>query len=84
MSDANNKAKIHVAGNDYEFPLVKGTEGELGINFVKLRSQTGIVSYDPGYANTGSCRSGITFINGEEGILRYRGYNIDDLANNAS
>ncbi|OLS28736.1 MAG: Citrate synthase 1 [Candidatus Heimdallarchaeota archaeon LC_2] len=84
MSDTNNKAKIHVNGNDYEFPLVKGSEGELGINFVKLRAQTGIVSYDPGYANTGSCSSGITFINGEEGILRYRGYNIDSLANNAS
>ncbi|MCE7735365.1 MAG: citrate synthase [Candidatus Heimdallarchaeota archaeon] len=84
MSDSNNTAKIHVAGKDYEFSLVKGTEGELGINFVKLRSQTGVVSYDPGYANTGSCRSDITFINGEEGILRYRGYNIDELANNAS
>lgn len=84
MSDSNNTAKIHVAGNEYEFPLVKGTEGELGISFVKLRAQTGIVSYDPGYANTGSCRSGITFINGEKGILRYRGYNIEDLANNAS
>jgi citrate synthase len=84
VSDANNKAKIHVSGNDYEFPLVKGSEGEIGINFVKLRAQTGIVSYDPGYANTGSCRSGITFVNGEEGILRYRGYNIEELANNAN
>ena len=68
----------------YEFPLVQGSENELGIDIKSLRAQTGLITYDPGFKNTGSCQSGITFLDGEEGILRYRGYTIEELADNAS
>ena len=68
----------------YEFPLVQGSENELGIDIKSLRAQTGLITYDPGFKNTGSCQSGITFLDGEEGILRYRGYSIEELADNAS
>ncbi|RMG20871.1 MAG: citrate synthase [Methanobacteriota archaeon] len=78
-------AKIIIGDKEYELPLVVGTEGEVGINILKFRQMSnGVITYDPGYGNTGSCRSAITFINGEEGILRYRGYNIEDLAEKAS
>ena len=73
-------AKLILNDQEYEFPLVEGTEGETGIDFTSLRAQTGAISLDPGYGNTGSCLSEITFINGEEGILRYRGYPIEQLA----
>ena len=73
-------AKLTFNGQEYEFPVVAGSEGELGIDFTQLRAQTGAISLDPGYGNTGACLSGITFINGEEGILRYRGYPIEQLA----
>jgi citrate synthase len=68
----------------YDFPLVKGSEDEYGIDIKQLRAQTGLITLDPGYKNTGSCQSEITFLNGEEGVLRYRGYSIEDLAENAS
>jgi citrate synthase len=61
-------------------PVIRGSEGELGINITKLRDSTGLVSYDPGYGNTGSCASDIAFIDGERGILRYRGYPIEQIA----
>jgi citrate synthase len=77
-------AKLTVDGQEYEFPLVTGSEGEVGIDVAKLRAQTGMVALDPGYGNTGACQSGITFINGEQGILRYRGYPIEQLASSAS
>ncbi|MCB1054866.1 MAG: citrate (Si)-synthase, partial [Acidobacteria bacterium] len=77
-------AKLTLEGQDYEFPVVEGSEGELGIDTGALRSQTGAISLDPGYGNTGSCLSAITFIDGEKGILRYRGYDIEDLAANCS
>ena len=73
-------AKLIVDGKEYEFPIIEGTEGERAIDISKLRATTGYITMDPGYANTGSCQSSITFINGEEGILRYRGYPIDQLA----
>ncbi len=77
-------AKLILNDQEYEFPVFEGSEGELGINFTKLRAQTGAISFDPGFGNTGSCTSGITFINGEEGILRYRGYPIEQLAEKSS
>ena len=73
-------AKITIEGNDYELPVDVGSEGEVGLNIRALRKQSGAITYDPGYGNTGSCSSSITFIDGEKGILRYRGYPIEQLA----
>ena len=75
-----NTAKIVLEGRDIELPVVVGSEGEQGIDIATLRAGTGAITVDPGYGNTGSCRSAITFINGEQGILRYRGYPIEQLA----
>jgi citrate synthase len=81
MSDI---AKLQIGDNSYEFPLVKGTENEVAINIKTLRSATnGVITIDPGYKNTGSCESAITFLDGEKGILRYRGYTIEELAEKA-
>lgn len=77
------KATLEFDGNKYEFPVVKGTEDELAIDIKTLRAGSGLVTLDPGYKNTGSCESAITFLDGEKGILRYRGYSIEDLAENA-
>jgi citrate synthase len=77
-------AFLELEGKRYEFPLVKGSEGEVGIDIKTLRAQTGAVTLDPGYKNTGSCQSAITFLDGEKGELRYRGYAIDELAEKAS
>lgn len=77
-------AKLQIGENSYEFPLVKGTENEVAINIKTLRSATnGIITIDPGFKNTGSCESAITFLDGEKGILRYRGYAIEELAEKA-
>lgn len=74
-------AKLQIGENTYEFPLIKGTENETAIDIKTLRGATkGVITIDPGYKNTGSCSSAITFLNGEEGILRYRGYAIEELA----
>ena len=73
-------ARIEIDGKTYEFPTVTGSEGERAIDIGKLRDQTGLITLDPGYKNTGSCKSAITFIDGEQGILRYRGYPIEELA----
>ncbi len=75
-----DSAKLEFNGSTYEFPVIVGSEDEVGIDVSKLRSMTGAVTFDPGYGNTGSCQSGITFIDGEAGILRYRGYPIEQLA----
>ncbi|HBH23023.1 MAG TPA: citrate (Si)-synthase [Cytophagales bacterium] len=81
MSD---KAILEINGEKHELPLVKGTENELAIDIKSLRSSTGgVITIDPGYKNTGSCESAITFLNGEKGILRYRGYSIEELAEKA-
>ncbi|AZJ31070.1 MULTISPECIES: citrate synthase [Tenacibaculum] len=81
MSDI---AKLQIGENTYEFPLIKGTENETAIDIKALRGATGgVITIDPGYKNTGSCQSAITFLNGEEGILRYRGYSIEELAEKA-
>lgn len=76
----NTKAKLIVEDKELELPVVVGTEGEKGIDISSLRSQTGYITYDNGYLNTGSCKSGITFIDGEKGILRYRGIPVEELA----
>ena len=80
MSD---KATLQIDGQSYEFPVVTGSEKESAINIKTLRGLTGIVTLDPGYKNTGSCESAITFLDGEKGILRYRGYSIEELAEKA-
>lgn len=77
MSDT---AKISYGGKDFELPVVEGTENEKAIDIAKLRGLTGLITIDPGFKNTGSTTSSITFLDGEEGILRYRGYGIEELA----
>lgn len=72
---------LNYEGKTYTYPIVEGSEGERAINIGNLRKDTKLIGYDPGYGNTGSCISDITFIDGEAGILRYRGYPIDELAN---
>lgn len=79
-----NTAKLLVDGKEYEFPILVGSEGEKAIDINSLRAQTGYITLDSGYKNTGACQSAITFLDGERGILRYRGYNIEDLAEKAS
>lgn len=80
MSD---KATLEYKGKKIEFPVIEGTENELAIDIKALRASTGIITLDPGYKNTGSCESAITYLDGEKGILRYRGYKIEDLAEKA-
>ncbi|MFN4086347.1 MAG: citrate synthase [Spirosomataceae bacterium] len=80
MSD---KAKLIVEGKEYEFPVVTGSENEKAIDIGKLRQATGYITIDSGFKNTGSTQSAITFLDGEEGILRYRGYSIEELADKA-
>ena len=77
-------AKIIVEGKEYEFPVIVGTEGEKAIDISKLRDLTGHITLDIGFKNTGSTKSAITFLDGEEGILHHRGYSIEDLAEHAS
>ena len=82
---ADQVAKLTLPdGQEVELPVVTGTENEKGIDITKLRAQTGYITLDSGFANTGACESGITFIDGEKGILRYRGISIEDLAENSS
>jgi citrate synthase len=73
-------AILEFDGKKYEFPVIVGSENEAAIDVEKLRALTGAITLDPGYKNSGSCKSDITFLDGEEGILRYRGYAIEDLA----
>ena len=73
-------ATLTVDGATYELPIIEGTEGERAIDISRLRASSGLITYDAGYANTGSTLSDITFVDGEEGILRYRGYPIEQLA----
>ena len=79
----SNTATIEFEGKKYDFPVIVGSEDELAIDIKTLRGITGMVTIDPGYKNTGSCESAITFLDGEKGILRYRGYAIEDLAEKA-
>ncbi|MEZ7505884.1 citrate synthase [Flavobacterium sp. Arc2] len=73
-------AIVEIDGKRYEFPVVEGSENEEAIDINKLRDLTGVITLDPGYKNSGSCTSKITFLDGELGILRYRGYSIEELA----
>lgn len=75
--------KLTFEGKEYEFPIVVGTENEKGIDIDKLRALTGLITLDSGYKNTGACKSAITYLDGEKGILRYRGYDIEELAEKA-
>ena len=78
-------AKLELEGKSYELPVIEGTENEKGIDISKLRGGTGgYITLDPGFKNTGSTKSAITYLDGENGILRYRGYPIEQLADNAS
>ncbi len=76
-------ATIEIDGKKYDFPVTIGTENEVAINIKSLRGETGAITLDPGFKNTGSCESAITFLDGEKGILRYRGYSIEELAEKA-
>jgi citrate synthase len=80
----SNKAQIILDGKTYEFPIIEGSEGEKAIDIAKLREETGYITLDLGYKNTGATKSAITFLDGEEGILHYRGYPIEQLAEKAS
>ncbi|WP_266367851.1 citrate synthase [Tellurirhabdus rosea] len=80
----SNLAELSVDGKTYQFPVVVGSENEKAIDISNLRDQTGYITLDKGYKNTGATQSGITFLDGEEGILRYRGYSIEELAEKAS
>ncbi len=77
-------AKIDLDGKSLDLPVIEGSEGEKAVDITHLRKETGYITYDPGYVNTGSCSSDITFIDGEKGILRYRGIPIEDLAQGSS
>ncbi|WP_258097096.1 citrate synthase [Marinoscillum pacificum] len=76
----SNTAEIKVDGKSYELPLIEGSEQEKAIDISKLRAESGVITIDPGFKNTGSTKSAITFLDGEQGILRYRGYPIEQLA----
>src|ERR1043165_2747025 len=78
-----SSAKLILDDKEYELPVIVGSEGEVGVDISALRAKTGAITLDPGYGNTGACESSITFIDGEAGILRYRGYPIEDLAGQA-
>lgn len=84
IAELNETVDVKIGGETYELPVVVGTENEHGIDIAKLRGKTSYITLDPGFKNTGSCRSGVTFLDGEKGILRYRGYSIEDLAEKAS
>ncbi len=77
-------AKLSFEGTDYDLPIIVGSEGEQAVDIRKFRDSSGAITYDPGYGNTGACSSAITFIDGDKGILQYRGYPIDELARGAS
>ncbi len=73
-------ASLRIDGRELDLPIVTGTDGDDAIDIARLRSESGLITLDPGYGNTGACTSAITFLDGEEGILRYRGYPIEQLA----
>lgn len=80
----SKQASIHYNGTTYDLPIIDGSEGERAIDIKALRSATQLITLDPGFKNTGSCESSITFLDGEKGILHYRGYPIEELAENAN
>ncbi|MBC8767526.1 citrate synthase [Arenibacter sp. BSSL-BM3] len=78
-----NNASLEYKGKKFEFPVIEGTENEVAIDIKTMRATSGMITIDPGFKNTGSCESAITFLDGEKGILRYRGYSIEELAEKA-
>ncbi|MGB0199537.1 MAG: citrate synthase [Flavobacteriaceae bacterium] len=80
----SKQASIHYNGTTIDLPLIEGSEGECAVDIKSLRAATQLITLDPGFKNTGSCESSITFLDGEKGILRYRGYSIDELAEKAN
>jgi citrate synthase len=83
-ASAAPEARLVYGDKSVPLPVIKGSEGEIGVDIEKLRGTTGMITVDPGYGNTGACKSAVTFIDGEKGILRYRGYAIEELAEKAS
>ena len=81
MSD---KAQLHYNGKVYDIPVVEGSQNEKALDISRLRVDSGLITLDKGFKNTGSTKSAITFLNGEKGILRYRGYSIEELAEKSS
>src|SRR5262245_42477130 len=81
MSDT---AKVIIGDKTYDCPIIRGTEQEYAIDISKLRAQSEYITLDPGFGNTGACQSAITFLDGDKGILRYRGYPIEQLAEKSS
>lgn len=77
-------AELTLDGKNYQFPIIEGSEHEKAIDIAKLRDQTGYITLDAGYKNTGATKSAITFLDGEEGVLNYRGYSIEELAEKSS
>ena len=80
----SNFAELKLNGKVYQLPIIEGTENEIAIDISQLRAETGAITLDIGYKNTGATTSKITFLDGEKGILRYRGYSIEDLAEKSS
>jgi len=78
-----DKVTLKIKDKEIELDLILGSENELGIDISALRSSLDVITLDPGFKNTGSCQSNITFLDGEKGILRYRGYSIEELADKA-
>lgn len=81
---ANDKATLSIGGQSHEFDVIVGSEGERAVDIRNLRAETGLITLDSGYGNTGACQSAITFLDGEKGILRHRGYAIEDLCEQSS
>ena len=79
-----DSASLRIGAEELELPIVRGAEGDDAIDIAQLRGETGLITYDPGLGNTGACSSAITFLDGEEGILRYRGYPIEQLAEHST
>ena len=77
-------AKLIIDGKELTLPVIEGSEGEMAIDIRSLRQETGYITFDPGFGNTGTCKSTITYMNGEQGILRYRGIPIEQLAEHSS
>ena len=77
-------ATLQLQGKSYNLPVVIGSEGEIAVDIQKLRAESGAITLDDGYSNTGSCKSAITFIDGENGILRYRGIPIEQIAEHST
>jgi len=84
MTNDTTTARLTLGDQEIELPVTVGSEAEVGIDISQLRPKTGAITLDPSFANTGACESTITYIDGERGILRYRGYDISDLAEHAS